>query len=185
MMQLIPLVGHGQPVNDLAICGACWVHIHRPKIVRCMAICMEHQGCSRCAPLAVLIPCVGYGQHVDDLKVCGASWVRIDCFRIVRCMVVCRLHKMYLPHGRLATLPIAACTAIQQSAVECSEGHLTSHKALVVRPHRVLERQEALQTQSTAGLLTVSHHCRLWDTFEAQAYLHRLKASTPPFPLGL
>ena len=44
MVQLITLVGHGQPVNDLAVSGACRVHIHCAQIVRCMAICIRIAG---------------------------------------------------------------------------------------------------------------------------------------------
>ena len=41
VVQLIALVGHGQPVDDLAICGAGWVHIHCAHIVWSMAICIS------------------------------------------------------------------------------------------------------------------------------------------------
>ena len=46
VVQLIPLVGHGQPVDDLAVCRACRVHINRSHIVGRMAICVMHPDCS-------------------------------------------------------------------------------------------------------------------------------------------
>ena len=44
VVQLVALVGHGQPVDDLAVCGADWVNIDCAHIVWCMAICIrKHQ----------------------------------------------------------------------------------------------------------------------------------------------
>ena len=59
MVQLVALVGHGQPVNDLAVGGACKVHIHCAQIVRCMAVCMKEKKYSSfhilCKPPATLM----------------------------------------------------------------------------------------------------------------------------------